>query len=78
MPADDDKTAPVRFYADDDARLPNTVASQLKLQLRKSVELVAGGYPADWGQYRQQVGFIKGLEAAIETCIEAEKEFTGS
>lgn len=72
-----DDTAPVRFYVDDDARLPNTVETQLKLILRERMKVVAGGYPVDWGQYREQVGFIKGLEQAIEACQEATKEFTG-
>lgn len=72
-----DETAPVRFYVDDDARLPKTVQSQLRLVLTETHDQVVGGYPQDWGQYRQQVGFVQGLLRAIEICKEAEAEFTG-
>lgn len=74
---DEQAAAPVRFYIDDDARLPKTVKSGLLQLLRVTGEQVAGGYPQDWGAYRQQVGYIKGLEAAIGLCEEADEEFRG-
>lgn len=68
---------PVRFYVDDDARLPKTVESQLKVLFSKQVDVVAGGYPQDWGQYKEAVGVIKGLNTAITICQEASKELNG-
>ena len=73
----DQPTEPVRFFVDDDQRLPQTVASQLKLVRKKKVDELGGGYAQTFEDYKLRVGFIKGLEAAIEICEEAEKEFTG-
>lgn len=75
--ADNSSAEPVRYYVDDDARLPKTVESQLRLVLTVTHDQIVGGYPADWGQYRQQVGFVQGLIRAIEICQEANKDLTG-
>lgn len=72
--ADEQEPQPVRFYVDDDQRLPKTVESQLKLLLTKQIDMAAGGYPQDWGQYKEAVGVVKGLTTAIQVCQEANKE----
>lgn len=76
----DDPTAPVRFYVDDDARLPKTVESQLMLLRKGMVEQIASVHPSQegWeGRIIHSLGFVKGLEKAIEICQEANKELTG-
>lgn len=73
-------TEPVRYYVDDDARLPQTVESQLKLLRKEMVEQIASVHPSQegWeGRIIHSLGFIKGLEKGIDICKEANKELTG-
>ncbi len=64
----------VRLFAPDHPALAHTVAARLVKEIQAKSEQVAQGYPADWADYRQRVGELKGLQRAIEICQEIDKE----
>ncbi len=75
--ADAPAAEPVRFYADEDQRLPDTVAKQLLALRKQLVESNGTGYAGDWGDYKHRSGYIAGLDHALTICEEAKKELSG-
>ena len=71
MPAE----SPVRMYALDDHRLPKRLADKMTVDRD---EAIAGlRFAMDWNNFKERLGFIRGLEVAIATCNEINEELSG-
>lgn len=75
--ADAPAAEPIRFYADEDRRLPDRVSRQLVGYRQTLRDALVGGYATDWADYKHRVGFIAGIDHALSICAEAEKELSG-
>lgn len=67
-------TEALRLFAFDHPLVARTLHGRL---LRRQAELVAqlgAGNAEDFADYRGRVGVIKGLQEAIETCAQVNKE----
>lgn len=62
---------PVRIYAEDDARLPLTVARTLKEYRDGLILGLSEGSAKDFAEYREKVGEIRALATAINICQDA-------
>lgn len=67
----------VHFFAPEHPALAHTVRAKLETQRAKLVAEVADGFASDWPDYRQRVGIIKGIDEAIQCCIETENNLNG-
>lgn len=69
---------PVRLYAEDDYRLPRTVEQQLVADRDSLIAGLVDGAAKDFAEYREKVGEIRGITAAISICQAARKELSGN
>lgn len=67
---------PVRIYAEDDHRLPAHLAGRLVREIESRKEALASNYAVDFPDYKQRVGEIAGLKAALEICKDLEKQLS--
>lgn len=71
LPAD-----PVRLYAEDDQRLPRTLAGRLRKHRADLAQQLVDGYAQDWADYKHRTGVLRGLDEAIQMCEQANEELT--
>lgn len=67
----------VRFFAPEHPQVARTARAKIERDLSSLMTSVATGYAADWGDYKERVGVIKGLAQAIEICKQVEHDLTG-
>lgn len=64
----------IRLFAPDHPALAVTVRARLEKERNSQIEQMATGYAQDWGDYKQRVGIVKGLDEAIQICLNVEQE----
>lgn len=64
----------VHYFAPDHPALSNTVRVRIEKRIAELSTQVAEGYAADWGDYRERAGVIKGLREAHKMCIETDDD----
>lgn len=62
----------VRYYTSDHPQIHRTVRGALEKRRRELVEQIASGTAQDWGDYNKRTGVIRGIDEALQICIEAE------
>ena len=67
----------VRFFAVDHPSLPRTLRAKLSKRYGELMQQVADGYAKDWADYRERVGFARGVKEAMEICEMVEKDLGG-
>lgn len=67
----------VRFYSPEHPALAHTVRGKLEVRRAKLSAEITDGFSSDWPDYRQRVGVIKGIDEAIQCCIETENNLNG-
>lgn len=67
----------VRLFAPEHPALSRTVHGKLEKRRAELSVQITDGYASDWPDYRQRVGVIKGIDEAIQFCIEAENNLNG-
>ena len=67
-------SSPIRLFVPDNPILARTLRQKLELERNKLGQSIVLGFAADWPDYRERIGVIKGLNLAIELCLEAEKQ----
>ena len=73
-----DTAEPVRIYAETDHRVPNTLRKQLQVMRAALADgIVSGTGIADYAEYRERVGHLRGLDEAIRACEGIEAELHG-
>lgn len=63
-----------RTYALDTPQTARTLHARLKKRKDDLSSQIAEGYASDWGDYKNRVGVVEGLIAAMEICDEVVKE----
>ena len=69
-----ERPSAVRLFAPDHPALAVTVRARLEKQRENQIEQMATGYAQEWGDYKQRVGIVKGLDEAIQICLNVEQE----
>ena len=69
-----ERPSAVRLFAPDHPALAVTVRARLEKQRENQIEQMATGYAQEWGDYKQRVGIVKGLDEAIQICLTVEQE----
>lgn len=65
-----------RFSAHDSPAVTRTVRSKLEKRRSELAAQVADGFAQSWDDYRLRTGEIRGIDIAIQFCIEAERRLT--
>ena len=65
------------IYSSDDV-FERALRAVVQEELATYHHAVAQGRNADWGQYRQQVGIIQGLERVLGHCDDIRKKMDGT
>lgn len=73
MPPLGKSAEPIRFYAEDDARLPGRLISVLADRIAALSETVLNGQLSEL-DYRFSTGQISGLREALSECVRIGKE----
>ena len=71
-----ERPSAIRFYAEDHPALHHTVAAKLGKEIASLSAQVAGGCAADYPDYRERIGVIRGLTQAIEICRQTQEELS--
>lgn len=63
-----------RVYALDHEQHARTIKQRL-MQIRATrVEFLADGAATDWAHYQRLIGFLQGIDEALQICDEIEKQ----
>ncbi len=65
----------VELYALDHPRMARTIAGRLEKRRIELMAQLAEGNAADWPDYKERVGVIRGLQNAIDIAGELEKDW---
>jgi hypothetical protein len=76
MPLGKSQPEPIRFYAEEDARLPSRLISILADRIAALSETVLNGQLSEL-DYRFSTGQISGLREALSECVRLGKELNG-
>ena len=72
-----DRPSAIRLFASEHPALARTVRGKLEKRRAELATQVADGFANDWANYRERVGAIKGIDEAIQFCIEIENNLNG-
>jgi hypothetical protein len=66
--------SPVRVFYQDDPRLAHTLVGRLHKEIAEKSEQVARGLAEDHEDYKSRVGYIMGLQRAVDMAENIDKE----
>lgn len=67
-------TSAVKFFTYESPQVVKTLILKLEAAKLRESGNIARGLAQDWGDYRNRVGYIKGISEAIDICEELTKE----
>lgn len=71
------QTGAVRLYAADHPVLARNLRAKLEKRRNELAVPVVEGVAQDWADYKHRIGVIKGLDEAIQQCIDVEHDLNG-
>ena len=72
-----DRPSAVRIFAPEHPNLARTLRAKLEKERAGLAANITDGLAQDWADYKHRAGVIKGIDAAIQLCINAESELNG-
>lgn len=64
----------VRYFTSDSPAIGRTVRGKLERRRAELVAQLSEGFAQDWADYNRRAGVVRGLDEALQICIEVETE----